>query len=109
MPGNRHAVADVSFRQDRSASRWRAVLAQRDADARSRVRSSGRIAVLLRQRGSLLKTSAGYEIFIDQTSADVLFALRRGAEQLLLTVLPVPIAAGLLLPTYAAVDASDAS
>jgi hypothetical protein len=48
----------------------------------------------LRQRGSLLKTSAGYEIFIDQTSADVLFALRRGAEQLLLTVLPVPIAAG---------------
>jgi len=48
----------------------------------------------LRQRGSLLKTSAGYEIFIDQTSADVLFALRRGAEQLLLTALPVPIAAG---------------
>jgi hypothetical protein len=48
----------------------------------------------LRQRGSLLKTSAGYEIFIDQTSADVLFALRRGAEQLLLTVLSVPIAAG---------------
>ncbi len=48
----------------------------------------------LRQRGSLLKTSAGYEIFIDQTSADVLFALRRGAEQLLLAALPVPIAAG---------------
>jgi hypothetical protein len=48
----------------------------------------------LRQRGSLLKTSAGYEIFIDQTSADVLFALRRGAEQLLLTALSVPIAAG---------------
>jgi hypothetical protein len=48
----------------------------------------------LRQRGSLLKTSAGYEIFIDQTSADVLFALRRGAELLLLAALPVPIAAG---------------
>jgi hypothetical protein len=53
-----------------------------------------RCADALRQRGSLLKTSGGYEIFIDQTSADVLFALRRGAEQLLLAALPVPIAAG---------------
>jgi hypothetical protein len=53
-----------------------------------------RCADALRQRGSLLKTSGGYEIFVDQTSADVLFALRRGAEQLLLTVLDVPIAAG---------------
>ena len=42
----------------------------------------------------VLKTSGGYEIFVDQTSADVLFALRRGAEQLLLAALPVPIAAG---------------
>jgi hypothetical protein len=53
-----------------------------------------RCADALRQRGSLLKTSAGYEIFVDRTSADVLFALRRGAEQLLLTALSVPIAAG---------------
>jgi hypothetical protein len=53
-----------------------------------------RCADALRQRGALLKTSGGYEIFIDQTSADVLFALRRGAEQLLLATLPVPIAAG---------------
>jgi hypothetical protein len=53
-----------------------------------------RCADALRQRGSLLKTSGGYEIFVDQTSADVLFALRRGAEQLLLVALPVPIAAG---------------
>jgi hypothetical protein len=53
-----------------------------------------RCADALRQRGSTLKTSGGYEIFIDQTSAEVLFALRRGAEQLLLTALPVPIAAG---------------
>jgi hypothetical protein len=53
-----------------------------------------RCADALRQRGSLLKTSGGYEIFVDQTSADVLFALRRGAEQLLLTALDVPIAAG---------------
>jgi hypothetical protein len=53
-----------------------------------------RCADALRQRGSLLKTSGGYEIFIDQTSADTLFALRRGAEQLLLASLSVPIAAG---------------
>lgn len=53
-----------------------------------------RCADALRQRGSVLKTSGGYEIFVDQTSADVLFALRRGAEQLPLATLPVPIAAG---------------
>jgi hypothetical protein len=53
-----------------------------------------RAADALRQRGSLLKTSGGYEIFVDQTSADALFALRRGAEQLLLAALSVPIAAG---------------
>jgi hypothetical protein len=53
-----------------------------------------RCADALRQRGALLKTSGGYEIFIDQTSADALFALRRGVEQLLLTALHVPIAAG---------------
>ncbi|KPV53313.1 hypothetical protein SE17_10385, partial [Kouleothrix aurantiaca] len=52
-----------------------------------------RCADALRQRGSLLKTSAGYEIFVDQTSADALFALRRG-KQLLLASLHVPIAAG---------------
>jgi hypothetical protein len=53
-----------------------------------------RAADALRQRGSLLKTSGGYEIFVDQTSADAVFALRRGAEQLLLASLSVPIAAG---------------
>jgi hypothetical protein len=53
-----------------------------------------RCADALRQRGSLLKTSGGYEIFIDQSSSELLFALRRGAEQLLLAALPVPIAAG---------------
>jgi hypothetical protein len=53
-----------------------------------------RCADALRQRGSVLKTSGGYEIFVDQTSADALFALRRGAEQLLLASLCVPIAAG---------------
>jgi hypothetical protein len=53
-----------------------------------------RSADALRQRGALLKTSGGYEIFVDQTSADAVFALRRGAEQLLLTALRVPIAAG---------------
>jgi hypothetical protein len=53
-----------------------------------------RCADALRQRGSVLKTSGGYEIFIDQTTAELLFALRRGAEQLLLAALPVPIAAG---------------
>jgi hypothetical protein len=53
-----------------------------------------RAADALRQRGAVLKTSGGYEIFVDQTSADVVFALRRGAEQLLLAALSVPIAAG---------------
>lgn len=53
-----------------------------------------RCADALRQRGSMLKTSGGYEIFVDQTSADALFALRRGDEQLLLVALHVPIAAG---------------
>jgi hypothetical protein len=53
-----------------------------------------RCADALRQRGAVLKTSGGYEIFVDQTSADALFALRRGADQLLLAVLHVPIAAG---------------
>jgi hypothetical protein len=62
-------------------ARWRPMWWTRCADA-------------LRQRGSVLKTSGGYEIFIDQTSGDVLFALRRGAEQLLLAAVSVPIAAG---------------
>jgi hypothetical protein len=53
-----------------------------------------RCADALRQRGAVLKTSGGYEIFVDQSSADVLFALRCGAEQLLLAALSVPIAAG---------------
>lgn len=53
-----------------------------------------RCADALRQRGAVLKTSGEYEIFVDQTTADALFALRRGAEQLLLTALSVPIAAG---------------
>ncbi|HEX5688710.1 MAG TPA: hypothetical protein VFX76_01855, partial [Roseiflexaceae bacterium] len=52
-----------------------------------------RCADALRQRGSVLKTSGGYEIFVDQTSADAVFALRRG-PQLLLSALSVPIAAG---------------
>jgi hypothetical protein len=53
-----------------------------------------RCADALRQRGCMLKTSGGYEIFVDQTSADALFALRRGDKQLLLVALHVPIAAG---------------
>lgn len=53
-----------------------------------------RCADALRQRGSVLKTSGECEIFVDPTTAEALFALRRGAEQLLLTVLHVPIAAG---------------
>jgi hypothetical protein len=53
-----------------------------------------RCADALRQRGARLKTSAGYEIFVDQSSAEAIFALRHGTEQLLLTALTVPIAAG---------------
>jgi hypothetical protein len=52
-----------------------------------------RCADALRQRGSLMKTSAGDEIFVDQTSADAVFALRHRDDKLLLTM-PNPIAAG---------------
>jgi len=40
-----------------------------------------RAADALRQRGTTLRTSAGYEIFVDQTSAHAIFALRGHDQQ----------------------------
>ena len=53
-----------------------------------------RCADALRQRGTVLKTSGQYEIFVDQTTANAVYALRSGDEQLFLMSVPVPIAAG---------------
>ena len=43
-----------------------------------------RCADALRQRGTVLKTSGGYEIFIDQVTADAIVALRQGSDRLFL-------------------------
>lgn len=43
-----------------------------------------RCADALRQRGTNLKTSGSYEIFVDQESGDAIIALRQGQEQLFL-------------------------
>jgi hypothetical protein len=53
-----------------------------------------RCADALRQRGTTLKTSGGYEIFVDQQTADAVYALRLGADRLYLLRLPTPISAG---------------
>lgn len=95
--GRRAALARHYASFARDAFAW-LVAADQDvralaADAIDTLRAL-RCADALRQRGSALKTSAGYEIFVDQTSADALFALRRGGDQLLLASLHVPIAAG---------------
>ncbi len=43
-----------------------------------------RCADALRQRGAALKTSGGYEIFVNQHTGNAIFALRHGDEQLFL-------------------------
>lgn len=53
-----------------------------------------RCADALRQRGTVLKTSGGYEIFVDQQTGSALYALRDGSERLFLLELPDPISAG---------------
>lgn len=52
-----------------------------------------RAADALRQRGTVLKTSAGYEIFVSQQTGNAMFAFRR-ADQLFLYELADALAAG---------------
>jgi hypothetical protein len=53
-----------------------------------------RCADALRQRGTLLKTSGGYEVFIDQNSGNAIYALRSAEDELYLLELADPISAG---------------
>lgn len=53
-----------------------------------------RVADALRQRGTTLKTSAGYPIIVDQQSARAVFAMQKGSGELFLLESHEPIAAG---------------
>ncbi len=53
-----------------------------------------RCADALRQRGAVLKTSGGYEAFIDRATANVVFALRLGQDELFLLEIDNMLAAG---------------
>jgi hypothetical protein len=53
-----------------------------------------RCADALRQRGTVLKTSGNYEVFVDQRSANAIYALRLDEEHLYLLELPDRIGAG---------------
>jgi hypothetical protein len=53
-----------------------------------------RCADALRQRGTVQKTSGGYEVFISQQTGDAVYALRLGDTQLYLLELPDPFSAG---------------
>jgi len=53
-----------------------------------------RCADALRQRGTVLKTSGSYEIFVDQKTANAIYALRLGEDELYLLEVPGPLPAG---------------
>ncbi len=53
-----------------------------------------RAADALRQRGTVLKTSGSYEIFVDQMSAHAIYALRLGDDQLYMVEMPGALPAG---------------
>lgn len=53
-----------------------------------------RCADALRQRGTVLKTSGNYEVFVDQRSANAIYALRLDDEHLYLLEVPDRIGAG---------------
>jgi hypothetical protein len=53
-----------------------------------------RCADALRQRGTVLKTSGQYEVFIDQRSGNAVYAFRPDAEHLYLLELHDPVAVG---------------
>ena len=53
-----------------------------------------RCADALRQRGTVLKTSGGYEAFVDRNTANVVYALRLGEDELFLLEIADTLAAG---------------
>ena len=53
-----------------------------------------RCADALRQRGTVLKTSGNYEVFVDQRSANAVYAMRLGSDRLYLLELSDKISAG---------------
>ena len=53
-----------------------------------------RCADALRQRGTVLKTSGGYEIFLNQETANAIYALRLGSDRLYLLELTDMISSG---------------
>jgi hypothetical protein len=53
-----------------------------------------RAADALRQRGSVLRTSGHYQIFVDQNQGNAVYALPLGEDQLYLLELPDPISVG---------------
>lgn len=53
-----------------------------------------RCADALRQRGTTLKTSGNYEIFVDRKTGNAVFALRETGRDLILLEFPDPISAG---------------
>jgi hypothetical protein len=70
-----------------------AALQELVADAIDTLRAL-RCADALRQRGTALATSAGYEIFVDHRSGSAVYALRLGRDQLHLLEMSDPISAG---------------
>lgn len=72
---------------------WRPALQELTLDAIDCVRVL-RAADAMRQRGTVLKTSGNYEIFIDQRSGNAIYGLRRGDSQLFLLEIERPLAAG---------------
>ena len=82
--------ADEAFRWMLSGE---AALQELVADAIDTLRAL-RCADALRQRGTALATSAGYEIFVDHRSGSAVYALRLGGDQLHLLEMSDPISAG---------------
>lgn len=53
-----------------------------------------RVADALRQRGTALRTSAGYQILVDQNTADAVFAIQKGTGEIFLVAASGRISAG---------------
>jgi len=53
-----------------------------------------RVADALRQRGTTLKTSAGYQILVDQNSANAVISLQKGSGEIFLLESNNPLSAG---------------
>jgi len=53
-----------------------------------------RVADALRQRGTTLKTSGGYQVFIDQNTANAVIALQKGSGEILMLETNEPLSIG---------------